>query len=70
MKDPIFENVYKKLEARQRAGYEEYGTTMADNKGDLRYWVTHLQEEMMDSIVYAEKILEILDKLTPYTKKD
>jgi hypothetical protein len=28
MKDPIFENVYRKLEARQRAGYEEYGTTM------------------------------------------
>jgi hypothetical protein len=70
MKDPIFENVYRKLEARQRAGYEEYGTTMADNKGDLRYWVTHLQEEMMDSIVYAEKILEILDRLAPYTKKD
>jgi hypothetical protein len=29
-----------------------------------------LQEEMMDSIVYAEKILEILDRLGPYTKKD
>jgi hypothetical protein len=55
-KDPITNSIIEKIVKRAAAGFEEYGTTLADNKGDLDYWLTHLQEELLDAAQYIEKI--------------
>ena len=40
---------------------EKYGVTM--ERGDLNFkeWMTHLQEELMDAIVYIEKVINNQD---------
>jgi hypothetical protein len=54
--DPIVAAVIRKMYQRSQVGIKKYGTTM--ERDDLSYaeWLTHLQEELMDSIIYLEKI--------------
>jgi hypothetical protein len=54
--DPIVEAVREKLRQRSAVGINKYGTTLADNNTDD--FLTHLQEELMDSILYIEKLKE------------
>ena len=54
--DRIYDQVIAKLRKRSKKGQEEYGTTMVENMGKEPYWLDHLQEELMDSIVYIEKL--------------
>jgi hypothetical protein len=55
--------VVAKLRKRSKKGQEEYGTTMVENNGNQEYWLDHLQEELMDSIVYIEKLKDIMKKI-------
>jgi hypothetical protein len=59
--DKIYQSVVSKLQDRHNKGVKEYGTTMEENNGNLLYWLNHLQEELMDSIVYIEKKIELLE---------
>jgi hypothetical protein len=54
--DPIVSAVIRKMYQRSQVGIKKYGTTM--ERDDLSYseWLTHLQEELMDSIIYLEKL--------------
>jgi hypothetical protein len=52
--DPIVEAVREKLKQRSSIGIKKYGTTLADNNTDD--FLNHLQEELMDSILYIEKL--------------
>ena len=54
--DPIVAAVIRKMYQRSQVGIKKYGTTM--ERDDLSYaeWLTHLQEELMDSIIYLEKL--------------
>ncbi len=54
--DPIVSAVIRKMYQRSQVGIKKYGTTM--DRDDLSYaeWLTHLQEELMDSIIYLEKL--------------
>jgi hypothetical protein len=54
--DPIVEAVRERLKQRSSIGIKKYGTTLADNNTDD--FLTHLQEELMDSILYIEKLKE------------
>jgi phosphoglucomutase len=54
--DKIVEQVITKYKKRSQLGIEKYGTTLEDNKLSMEEWLTHLQEELMDSVVYIEKI--------------
>jgi hypothetical protein len=54
--------VVAKLRKRSKKGQEEYGTTMVENNGSQGYWLDHLQEELMDSIIYIEKLKDIMKK--------
>lgn len=56
MTDKIVEQVIDKFRVRSKQGIEKYGTTLADNNLSQEEWLTHLQEEMMDAVVYLEKI--------------
>ncbi len=53
-KDPIVEQVIEKFKARSALGIAKYGTTLAENNSDD--FLTHLQEELMDAILYIQKL--------------
>lgn len=55
-KDPIVEQVITKYRKRSQLGIKKYGTTLAENELTQEQWLTHLQEELMDAVVYLEKI--------------
>ena len=55
-KDPIIEDVITKYRKRSQEGIKKYGTTLADNNLSPEEWLTHLQEALMDAVVYLEKI--------------
>jgi hypothetical protein len=54
MKDKIVQQVIAKFEQRSELGIKKYGTTLEENNTDD--FLTHLQEEMMDGILYIEKL--------------
>lgn len=57
----IEDKVCKKIQQRADIGEKKYNATM--ERGDLSFfdWITHLQEELMDAVVYIEKIKSIVD---------
>jgi hypothetical protein len=56
MSDSIVQTVIQNFEKRSIIGYLKYGTNL--DRIDLSYmqWINHLQEELMDAILYLEKI--------------
>ena len=57
--DSIVNSVISEFISRSNVGLEKYGTTL--DRGDLSLmdWVQHAQEEMMDGILYLEKIKKL-----------
>lgn len=56
-RDPIVKKVVQKYYVRSLIGIEKYGTTLDDSPDDFYRFLLHLQEEMMDSTLYIEKLL-------------
>jgi hypothetical protein len=56
MSDKIVESVIDQFRTRAEKGKEKYGTTMERDDLTLMQWLQHLQEELMDAVVYIEKI--------------
>ena len=54
----IEDSVCKKIQDRAQVGKKKYGVTMERDDLSFVQWMTHLQEELMDAIVYIEKTLE------------
>lgn len=54
MKDKIVEQVIDKFNQRSEVGIKEYGTTLDQNNTDD--FLNHLQEELMDAILYIQKL--------------
>ena len=54
--DSVVESVITKFKQRSELGIKKYNKTL--DRKDLTYieWVNHLQEELMDAILYAEKL--------------
>jgi hypothetical protein len=61
-KDSIVNNIIQKFAERSNVGIEKYGTTLDRNDLSLLQWITHAQEELMDGILYLEKIKTELSK--------
>lgn len=57
--DPIVEAVKNKFTQRSVKGIKTYGTTLEENQDSFYNWLNHLQEELMDAILYIEKIKKI-----------
>ena len=49
------------IAARQQLGRNKYGTTVAENPEQLRFWMQNLYEEMLDGAIYAKRALFELD---------
>ena len=56
MTDAITDAVVVQLRTRAEQGKRKYGTTMERNDLTFAQWIQHLQEELMDAVVYIEKI--------------
>jgi hypothetical protein len=54
----IENQVIAKIQARAELGRQKYGTTMERKDLTFRQWVQHLQEELLDAAIYAEKLLD------------
>jgi len=57
-RDPVVQSVVNKFVGRSDVGFKKYGTTLRDDKSDMFTWLNHLQEELMDAILYLEKAKE------------
>ncbi len=56
----IEDNVCVKIQERAKVGFKKYGKTMEREDFTLLDWYKYLQEELMDAIVYIERIMEDL----------
>jgi len=54
MKDKIVEDVIQLFQQRSATGIKKYGTTLEQNNTDD--FIQHLQEELMDAILYLQKL--------------
>jgi len=57
-RDPVVERVVDKFVSRSDVGFAKYGVTLNDDKSDLFAWINHLQEELMDAVLYMQKLKE------------
>jgi hypothetical protein len=56
IKDSVVESVIKKFQDRSRVGIEKYGTTLDRKDIDFDGWAEHMQMELMDGILYLERL--------------
>lgn len=64
MKDKIVQQVISKFEKRSEIGIKKYGTTLEANNTDD--FLNHLQEELMDAILYIEKLKSLKTRNPEY----
>ena len=55
-KDSIVEAVVQKFLQRSEFGIKKYGVTLDRTDLSLKDWIQHTQEELMDAILYLEKL--------------
>ena len=62
-RDPVVEGVVDKFVSRSDVGFAKYGKTLRDDNSDLFTWVNHLQEELMDAVLYMQRLKEEITTL-------
>lgn len=55
-------SVCRDIAERQQLGLAKYGTSVADNPLELRQWMQHCYEELLDASVYIKRAMEEMDK--------
>jgi hypothetical protein len=54
--DSVVNSVIEQFAKRSNVGVEKYGTTLDRTDLTMLDWIQHAQEELMDGILYLEKI--------------
>jgi hypothetical protein len=54
--DSIVDSVIQKFLQRSALGQEKYGVTLDRTDLSVKDWIQHAQEELMDAILYLEKL--------------
>jgi len=57
-RDPVVERVVDKFVGRSDVGYKKYGVTLEKDPSKMLEWLNHLQEELMDAVLYLQKAKE------------
>ncbi len=57
--DGIVEDVKYIMDKRSEEGQKEYGTTLENSQESINSFLNHLQEELMDSILYIQKLKKL-----------
>ena len=60
--DPIVIAVQADLTIRSAIGQAEYGTTLAENKAELRAWLVNAYEEALDLALYLRHAIVAIDE--------
>ena len=50
------------IAARQTLGKLKYGTTVEMNPLEVRQWLQHMLDELLDGAIYCQRVIEELDK--------
>jgi len=58
--DSIVQSVLDKFKQRSEFGQKKYGTNLDRTDLSTQDWIQHAQEELMDAILYLEKLKKIL----------
>ncbi|OBQ43974.1 MAG: hypothetical protein AN484_09525 [Aphanizomenon flos-aquae WA102] len=56
--DTIVESVITKYKDRANVGFTKYGTNLDRTDLNTKEWAEHLQQELMDAVLYLEKFKE------------
>jgi hypothetical protein len=59
--DSINSAIASRIVQRAAVGHAKYGTTMDRNDLTDVEWMRHLQEELMDAVVYLEKLIKLAE---------
>jgi hypothetical protein len=62
--DSVVSSIISKFEERARIGQVKYGQTLDRNDLTFLEWINHAQEELMDGILYLEKIKKLAQQTT------
>lgn len=54
--DKVVDTVISKFIDRAEEGYKKYGVTMDREDMSEMEWINHMQEELMDAILYCQKL--------------
>jgi len=54
--DSIVESVVMKYKERANLGLTKYGTNLDRTDLNIKDWTEHLQQELMDAVLYLEKL--------------
>ena len=60
-RDKIIERVINKIKSRSDVGYKKYGVTLKDDEQTLDTWLNHIQEEIMDALLYIQAAKHCLE---------
>ena len=58
MRDKVIQDVVEKFQQRSDVGYKKYGVTLEEDPSEILEWLNHLQEELMDAVLYLQKAKE------------
>jgi len=61
-KDPIVKTVVEAFLKRSNVGLEKYGTSLAREDLSTLEWLNHAQEELMDAVLYLERLKKNFQK--------
>ena len=54
--DSIVESVVMKYKDRANLGFTKYGTNLDRTDLNIKDWTEHLQQDLMDAVLYLEKL--------------
>lgn len=60
--DSVVSSIISKFESRAFLGKQKYGTDLDRKDLSLIEWINHSQEELMDAILYMEKLKQEISK--------
>ena len=58
-RDPVVQRVVQKFVSRSDIGFAKYGVTLEQDPSEMFQWLNHLQEELMDAVLYLQKAKEV-----------
>ena len=58
-RDPVVHRVVQKFVSRSDIGFAKYGVTLEQDPSEMFQWLNHLQEELMDAVLYLQKAKEV-----------
>ncbi len=61
--DSIVQTIIERFMERSKKGAKKYGVTLDRTDLDTTAWIDHAQEELMDGILYLEKLKNQLNPL-------